>query len=669
MRSSTATGMVTVSSQSGTRLMTGGSVTLSGKATGSGKGWNYDATLSVSWVERQAPQVSVQVRGRTGTRAGEIRNVKVSSAAQGGSGASTATITGQARVPSASGWHDWASFSVTTTVTCSERPCELFVAEVEGKKTDNPLGDFGHYSFDQVFPPLKPGTPSCLNQWRDKISKMAVYTEKDPKFWDIEGNFHYHDDYWAIWFLDDLAKVRYGVFHNELKNTAPNCSVPCTAANTPMTPTCWCNPEARIWAYGAVPAEDTGKIECVKRAPVGEPGYVHWEGGCIDTKIYLDASCNVIPVAQAASKKSCGATKITFYPSSPISLMWNTSRPITAHGSLVQFALDKSRSDNWYMWHGSEETPLLVYDPTHKGAITSPDQLFGNWTFGGQRSATTSLNAATAPRPWRDGYEALETLDHNGDGEISGAELEPLALWFDRGADAVVGAGEVRPITDTGVTKLFIGPRTQNAGTRNIHVKQGYTVSSNGTERIGESVDWFSEGAHTQAELLARQQFAARELTTLKEPDLKNVKIEKVPEQPSTDLGGTTSSLANDPRLNGAWYWKAKEDTDTLPRGMLLITARTGRAISGLAVTEIPVRDVTGTVKVIQTMRPFTGAVVSREGNRYRVTFASLLRDAHGASTTSSEAEFDLDKGVLTGRTTESMAGDSKLTYQWEATK
>ena len=657
-----------VDSQSGFRLIRGGSATISGSATGSLGGWSYRATLAVSWSNGATPNVSVQLLRPDGVSvSGEVRNVTVS-ARQDSLMNSTATIQGEARVPSTSGWHDWATFAIKTEVMCQDKPsqCDLFVAEVEGQKIDDPIGDFGHYSFDQVFPPLGPKTPSCLNHWRDKISKMALYTEKDPQFWDIEGNFHYHDDYWAIWFLDDLAKVRYGVFYNDLKNTAPNCSSPCTKDNTPRTPQCWCNPEARIWAYGAVPAEDPGKIECVKRAPVGAPGYVHWEGACIDTKIYLDASCNVIPVAQVASKKICGGTKITFYPSSPISLMWNTSRPITAHGSIVQFALDKSRSDNWYMWHGSEETPLLVYDPAHKGAVTSADQLFGNWTFGGQRSATTSLDAATAPRPWRDGYEALETLDHNGDGEISGTELEPLALWFDRGSDAVVGAGEVRPITDMGVTKLFLGPRTQDASTRNIHVKQGYAVSSDGTERTGETIDWFSEGARTQAQLLARQHFAARELT---QPEGLVKEREHTTEKSSAVPDGTTSALANDPRLNGAWFWKAKEDKDTLPRGMLLITARTGRAVSGLSVTEIPVRDVSGTVQVIQTMRPFTGTISSREGTRYRVTFTSLLRDEHGDAMTSSEAEFDLEKGTLSGKTTESMPGDRKLTYQWEARK
>jgi len=40
-------------------------------------------------------------------------------------------------------------------------------------------------------------------------------------------------------------------------------------------------------------------------------------------------------------------------------------------------------------------------------------------------------------------YQALDTLDDNRAGELSGAELDGLAVWFDRNGDGVADLGEV----------------------------------------------------------------------------------------------------------------------------------------------------------------------------------------------------------------------------------
>lgn len=660
MRNGTGRGTVTVAHQSGKRLIVGGSASVTGEAGGSGKTWSYTASISASWSAGGTPSVTVELTKPGGvTVAGKAQNVTISTR-EAGDGASEVTISGKATVPSTDGWHSWADFSLTARAEC----CELFLGEVTAQKVDNAQGDFGQYSFDQVFPPVASGAPSCLNKWRETIKGMDVTTANDPNFWNEQK--HYRDDYWAIWFLDDMAGVRYGVMYNEAKNTAKDCTKACTATNTPQTPLCWCNRDARIWAYGAVPAEAPGKIECVKRAPVGVPGYVHWEGSCVDTKIYLDASCNVIPVAQVKGKKVCGGAKLNFYPSSPISLLWNTSQPITAHATAVRFALDKSRADSWYLWYGSEETPLLVYDPNHKGTVTSAEQLFGNWTFGGQRAAALTIDGATAPRPWSDGYAALETLDHNGDGEISGAELEPLALWFDRGADAIADAGEVRPLTDTGVTKLFLAGRTVDKTTRNIHVKRGFTAHTESGERTGETVDWYSQGASTQAELLARQTFSAGPIG---ESETIARNAGQAGAAPQNEKSSTSRTVSHDSNINGAWYWKAKEDKGTNPRGMLLITARTDKSISGLSVTEIPVRDPSGKVAVVESMKPFMGTITSQSDTHYKITFRPVGADPEDQNASVSEAELDLQRRVLAGQTTELIGEGKKLTYRWEATR
>jgi hypothetical protein len=81
----------------------------------------------------------------------------------------------------------------------------------------------------------------------------------------------------------------------------------------------------------------------------------------------------------------------------------------------------------------------LVFDRHRTGRITSALQLFGSvafWLF------------------WDNGYEALRSLDDNGDGAIAGAELEGIALWHDRNANGVSERGEVRAVAEWGVASI-----------------------------------------------------------------------------------------------------------------------------------------------------------------------------------------------------------------------
>ena len=81
----------------------------------------------------------------------------------------------------------------------------------------------------------------------------------------------------------------------------------------------------------------------------------------------------------------------------------------------------------------------LVHDPKHSGKVTSALQMFGNvtfWLF------------------WETGYDAMASLDDNGDGVLSGKELEGLALWHDANSNGVCDAGEVKPLAEHGIVSL-----------------------------------------------------------------------------------------------------------------------------------------------------------------------------------------------------------------------
>src|SRR5262249_26614507 len=104
----------------------------------------------------------------------------------------------------------------------------------------------------------------------------------------------------------------------------------------------------------------------------------------------------------------------------------------------VPFDLDGDGVDELWPW----PTPgagWLVWDPQHRGEITSGLQLFGTasaWLF------------------FQDGYRVLDALDDDRDGALRGRELAGIAVWFDRDMDGVSHPGEVVPVEELGIAAL-----------------------------------------------------------------------------------------------------------------------------------------------------------------------------------------------------------------------
>ncbi len=213
----------------------------------------------------------------------------------------------------------------------------------------------------------------------------------------------------------------------------------------------------------------------------------------------------------------------------------------------MQFPLDPRSSGKWYEWKASAETPLLVYDPAGTAEVTGAFQLFGNWTFGG-KSKTAALDSSSpvAPTPWRDGYEALATLDENADGRISGQELAALALWFDDNRNGRADAGEVRPIQAEGVTALFYSPDKTDPSTRNITASLGYERIVNGELIRGASVDWYGAEGSSPLELVGKQLLdngCDTAQTTATQPD---------------DFEFEAAAVNAKISLTGAWEWEVE---------------------------------------------------------------------------------------------------------------
>lgn len=59
-------------------------------------------------------------------------------------------------------------------------------------------------------------------------------------------------------------------------------------------------------------------------------------------------------------------------------------------------------------------------------------------------------------RTYVDGYEKLELLDTNGDGVVSGAEMDGLAIWIDANSNALLDAGEMSTLESHEIVSLGV---------------------------------------------------------------------------------------------------------------------------------------------------------------------------------------------------------------------
>jgi len=126
---------------------------------------------------------------------------------------------------------------------------------------------------------------------------------------------------------------------------------------------------------------------------------------------------------------------------SPILVSLEDCKPLDeliAPDLAVPFDLDGDAVDELSPWI-APGTGWLVWDPQHRGEITSGLQLFGTasaWLF------------------FPDGYRVLDALDDDGNGELRGPELAGIAVWFDRDFDGVSDRGEVVPVEALGIVAL-----------------------------------------------------------------------------------------------------------------------------------------------------------------------------------------------------------------------
>jgi len=115
-----------------------------------------------------------------------------------------------------------------------------------------------------------------------------------------------------------------------------------------------------------------------------------------------------------------------------------TAGDLEARSARVRFDADGSGERREWSWI-TPRAAWLVHDRRGTGEIASALQLFGGvsfWLF------------------WETGYDAMAALDDNRDGELSGKELDGLALWHDANSNGISEPGEVKPLAAYAIVAL-----------------------------------------------------------------------------------------------------------------------------------------------------------------------------------------------------------------------
>ena len=380
---------------------------------------------------------------------------------------------------------------------------------------------------------------------------------------------------------------------------------------------------------------------------------------------WVNSSCKAV----SAPPRSCGNFTIR-YTDSPLSLVWDETAPRTAPLSSA-FPLSPAEAGQWHIWRASAALPLLVYDPSHKGQIASAAQLFGSWTFGGKRSAALSSSGAGAPAPWANGYEALATLDVNGDKEISGAELASLALWFDRNQNGVAESGEVVSLAEAGVAALYFTPDSIDPVTGDVRASLGYKRLVGHEVRVGASVDWFSPSYSSEQEATAALNAQAQFGKLSAARALRDHASKEPPAQSSTATG-----LHPAIPLNGAWLWHFDEkDSSGEPKGYGILTfaAKEGESISGHSYVELELSAPIGDAERLLIISSLQGR--QSADNAAETLYSFQVINENSGVTTETKARYLKEEDELVGESVmhtplgDQDTTDALFSYAWRATR
>jgi len=390
-----------------------------------------------------------------------------------------------------------------------------------------------------------------------------------------------------------------------------------------------------------------------------------------NTYWYMDANCHWASLT--ANTPICGFAGVA---TSPISLIWDEDASLDDGMTVVSFSINARQPDAFSLWKASEKAPLLVYDPTHSGDVASAKQLFGSYTFGGKTTKVADYRSEAVRTPWGNGYDALAFLDSNRDGKLSGKELGDLALWFDKNRDGVSQPGEVKSLSELGVTALYYKPDRTDAKSGNIQADLGYERLVNGKRVRGASVDWFAQTFSTKQEAMAALGaiFQQEKKTSDAAADELGARAAALHALPNPLKFSPHQATNHREDLSGYWYWTVKEKNGEKHPGIFAFEQVGGNELIGYSVVEAPLAKNDQHLHSAVSALPATGSI-SRDKDG-KLQLAMKIIDRQSGGTAHSMATLSEDGLVLSGKTTQLLVseGDGErrsatVDYEWVAQK
>jgi hypothetical protein len=396
-------------------------------------------------------------------------------------------------------------------------------------------------------------------------------------------------------------------------------------------------------------------------------GEAAWgEVACLTGMVFLDSQCRMIPFGALndAQRQACLVNKLVveYLASTPISLIFEgEGNPMLSY-KIVKFPLDPSTGAKYWEWRGSKAAPLLVYDPQHKGEITTAEQVFGVWALGGKPNPQDSKAARSK---WAHGFEALASLDANGDEQISGDELQPLGLWFDENEDAISQAGEVRLAREVGIEALFFKVEKAADKLGDLTVPIGYHRKIDNKLITGKAVDWHARG-HATAEGIMMGRVLGGDRTAPTTSELADTRAEATLPESAWNEKTALQSI-----YSPAGMWRVMLE----PESPLEIKDKVGETILGLNVSspdflegytfsEVGIAGMQNAARAIAFTYTTGNKKLNVDGT-IALTFESTSEFAR----LENSATLDRDGSTMRGTTVAHLADDKKLKYSWHAVK
>jgi len=370
------------------------------------------------------------------------------------------------------------------------------------------------------------------------------------------------------------------------------------------------------------------------------------QAGCESGNLFLDSECKLVDKNTVDPNNLCGNIDYHTEIATPVSLVWNedyADKPAT----MVNFKLNPHSKDDVWMWRASESLPLLVYDPTHSGSITSASQLFGSWTFGGNGLAAL-FDSKSVGSPWRDGYDALSVMDKNRDGKVSGEELKDLALWFDRNQDGISQPGEVTALSELGVTALYYEADTKEEGA--LVATKGYERIVDGKTVVARSMDWSEKSLRNGFDVILDKtdKILSSSMTSF---------------EASTDSAAKNSDSSVVDAIAGVWNWSI--DLPANGSGILSFDS-TENGVLGTTITQV---GLTG-MSAAESKVLFAHFEVELEKSKDGLLMVHFTQGGKDGATMINSAILSKDKDKLVGKTivkNSSLSESGSYEYTWTA--